>query len=200
MDNLLTLIPKVIFMFSPVILGGINNMIFVKLPILRGLSVPIDSGLTLKDGKRLFGHNKTWKGFIGMIAFTAFWFVIIAVIARSFSWAQDMSLLQYSSYHTPYTELFFGALWGFSYVLFELPNSYIKRRIGIPPGKNIKGFTGLLFTFIDQADSVIGCMLFMPLFYTPTLVEALILFITGSGIHYVINILLYLIKLKKQAG
>jgi CDP-diglyceride synthetase len=199
MDNLLTLVLKIIFMFCPVILGGICNMVFVKLPVLKSLSVPIDGGINLKDGKRLFGGNKTWKGFIGMIVFTAFWFTVIAVIARSFGWAKEISLLQYSSYHTPFTELLYGSLWGFSYVLFELPNSFIKRRIGIPAGKNIKGLVGAIFTFVDQADSVLGCMLFMPIFYTPTVIEVLLFFIVGSGIHYVINVFLFLVKLKKQA-
>ena len=51
----------------PVILAGILNMIFCKSSLLEAVYRPMDAGLMLKDGKRLFGDNKTWKGFFGMI-------------------------------------------------------------------------------------------------------------------------------------
>ena len=53
---------------TSVIIAGVLNMIFVKLPIFSGLSKTIDRGRCLSDGKRLFGDNKTWKGFLGMVA------------------------------------------------------------------------------------------------------------------------------------
>jgi len=43
-------------------------MIFCKSSLLEAAYRPMDAGLILKDGKRLFGANKTWKGFFGMIA------------------------------------------------------------------------------------------------------------------------------------
>ena len=33
-----------------------------------------------------------------------------------------------------------GLLLGFAYAVFELPNSFIKRRVGITPGKTAEGF------------------------------------------------------------
>ncbi len=194
------LILKILFLISPLIFAGISNMIFVKLRILKNLAIPIDGGKVLKDGERLFGSNKTWKGFIGMIAFTAFWFLIIGLITKSFTWAKEISLIKYSTYQTPFTELIYGAIWGFSYVLFELPNSYVKRRLQIPPGKNAKGLKGGIFTFIDQVDSVVGCMIFMLVFYSPGILEAVLFFIIGFSVHYLVNIFLFVVRLKAQAG
>ena len=51
----------------PVILAGIANMIFCKSSLLDSVNQPIDAGRLLGDGRRLFGANKTWKGFWGMV-------------------------------------------------------------------------------------------------------------------------------------
>ena len=160
----------------------------------------MDNGRVLGDGERLFGDNKTWKGFLGMILFTSFWFTIFGLLATSFEWASRLSLISFDGYNSPFTEMFYGAWWGLGYVLFELPNSYIKRRIRIQPGTNGNGFLGGIFTFVDQADSVVGCLIFMLLFYTPGVMEALLFFIIATVIHYIVNILLYMLRLKKQAG
>ena len=192
-------IVRITYTLLPVILAGICNMVLVKLPILSCLSRPMDGGAVRPDGKRLLGANKTWKGFWGMVFFTGFWMWIFGVLDNTFSWAEGLSLITYHEFSAA-QEWFYGCLWGLGYVLFELPNSYAKRRIDIPPGENKAGFTGNLFKFIDQADSVLGCMVFMLFFYIPGPADAAAIFVIGVAIHYLINILLFLIGLKKQAG
>ncbi len=54
----------------PVILAGVTNMIFLGSSLLEAAYRPMDAGL-LRMGKRLFGANKTWKGFLGMIVWGA---------------------------------------------------------------------------------------------------------------------------------
>lgn len=191
---------KLCYLMLPVILGGIFNMVLVKLPILESLKTPMDRHLVLADGKRLWGDNKTWKGFWGMMALTSLFMAIFHGLYLHSDWARSVSLIQYSQFpHLGYS-LFWGAVWGFGYVLFELPNSFIKRRIDINPGKQGRGLTGKMFTIIDQADSVIGCSLFMLLFYRPSWTDLIVIILLATGFHYVINILLYLVGLKKQAG
>ncbi len=192
-------IVQVFYTLLPVVMAGICNMILVKLPVLGFLKTPMDNEAVCADGKRLFGANKTWKGFWGMVFFTGFWMWVFGTLDNTFSWAQGLSLIDYHHF-SAVQELFYGFLWGLGYVLFELPNSYVKRRIDIPPGENRTGFTGHLFKFIDQADSVLGCMIFMLFFYIPTPLEAAALFVAGVIIHYLINILLFLVGLKNQAG
>ncbi len=193
-------IGKLSYLMLPVILAGIFNMVLVKMPILDTLKTPMDRGLVLPDGKRLWGDNKTWKGFLGMIVLTSFWMIIFDMIYHQSSWAKEVSLIPYSEFHFPFSAWFYGALWGLGYVLFELPNSYIKRRIDIHPGKQGSGLIGKLFTVIDQSDSVVGCVLFMLVFYVPSLIDAIMIIVLATAFHYVINILLFYVGLKKQAG
>lgn len=191
---------KLCYLMLPVILGGIFNMVLVKLPVLEGLKTPMDRGRIMADGRRLWGDNKTWKGFLGMIVLTAFFMACFHMLYRSSDWARSVSLIPYGSFPNLGYSLFWGAVWGFGYVLFELPNSYVKRRINIDPGKKGGGVAGKVFTVVDQADSVIGCVIFLMLFYRPTLIDALVIVVLATLFHYVINILLYLVGLKKQAG
>ncbi len=197
--NLLEFIGRVTYTILPIVMAGIINMILVKAPVFNFLRRPMDGGKRCSDGKRLFGDNKTWKGFWGMIFLTGFWMWFFGLLDEYFDWARGLSLIPLSQF-SPWQEWLYGALWGLGYVLFELPNSYIKRRIDIPPGKNASGALGHLFRFIDQADSVIGCLIFMLFFYRPTLLEAVSIFIVGVAIHLAVNILLYVVGLKGQAG
>lgn len=175
-------------------------MIYVKLPPVRRRNAPMDGYRTANDGKRILGDHKTWQGFIGMIFFTGLWMVVLVWICSHLDWGRDMAIVDYSQWRFPMEAIVYGCLLGFGYVLFELPNSYIKRRLNIAPGKNASGWKGRIFLFVDQADSVLGCMVFMMLFYRPSVREAMLLFAIGVGIHYVINILLFLVGLKDQAG
>ena len=45
------------------IFAGIVNSIFCKSNILDFLKIPMDFNKRLYDNKRIFGDNKTWKGF-----------------------------------------------------------------------------------------------------------------------------------------
>ena len=172
-------IGQVYWLLLPIILGGVGNMVFVKLPILKSWRVPMDGGKVLKDGKRLFGDNKTWKGFVGMAVLTSLFAGLVWQWNAAIAW--------------PFLS---GAGLGFSYVLFELPNSFVKRRLGLKAGTN----GGIVQTFFDQADSVIGCALFLWATRAATWQAFLGFIVLGVFTHYVINLLLYFVKLKNQKG
>ena len=53
----------------PIVFGGVLNMIFVKTPVYKKHCAPIDRGQLWRDGKRIFGDNKTWIGFWSMVFF-----------------------------------------------------------------------------------------------------------------------------------
>ena len=187
-----------LYTILPVIIAGILNMIWVKTSLLSTLAKPMDAGYELVDGRRLFGDNKTWKGFWGMVFFTAICTSIFHLLSLIFSELQPFSIIPYSEYTWPWESLFFGAIWGLAYVVFELPNSYIKRRLDICSGENASGLKGAIFIVIDQADSVIGCVLVMPLFCDINLQEAITTIVMATLLHLFINFLLYLVGLKNQ--
>lgn len=182
----------------PVIVGGILNMIFVKSKYLNKTKIPIDRGLILKDEKRLFGENKTYKGFLGMILCTA----VATVLWGYFSGLSriiEENNIMYSIYENGFFfNLIVGLALGFSYVLLELPNSFIKRRLDIGPGQSKTNILGIFFICFDQVDSLFGCALVLSLVSNMTLAFYFYLVLLGGIIHYFINILLYLMKLKRN--
>ena len=193
-------LPQLFFLIAILVCAGATNMAFVKAPLLSGLSRPMDGGALFRDGKRLFGDNKTWKGFFGMIAITSIWLAIAGWLATNFPDIRGLSLIPFEELRFPFNVWFFGAMWGLAYVLAELPNSFLKRRIDILPGKNATGMKGFLFLVLDQADSVIACVLVLPLFGSITWPDAIMLVVLGSFAHYLANLGLFAVRLKKQAG
>mgnify|MGYP001393277506 CR=1 FL=1 len=91
-----------------------------------------------------------------------------------------------------------GVLLGFGYALFELPNSFLKRRLDITPGKTISGGWKAFFIFLDQADSIFGCALVVWLFYDLGIGLYLLYVLIGALTHIIVNMLLYVCKLRKN--
>lgn len=173
----------------PVLLGGVFNMMFVKSPWLDGLKRPIDGARRAGDGRRIFGANKTWKGFWGMVALTA---VCAGAVDLAIAWSGS------ALPRAPIAAVAGGALFGLAYVLAELPNSYIKRRLAIAPGANANGWTGALFVVIDQIDSVLGCLLAAMLVTPLRWSDAAMIVLLCGGLHLLVNQLLFRLKLKNQ--
>ncbi len=188
---------KILYLILPILLGGLCNMIFVKSPLLARWKVPLDGGRNWRDGKRWLGDNQTVQGFIGMIVFTALWFAVFHHLAQGSESAYAWSLIPYRDFSRA-AALCYGALWGLGYVLAELPNSFIKRRLDIAPGKNSNGAARHVFIFFDQADSVIGCLLAMLVFYAPPWPMLLAIGAVAVGVHFAMNFLLYALGLKQQ--
>lgn len=189
------MILRIYVTIMPVVLGGIINMFFVRTNFYKKHKSPIDRGATLSDGRRIFGDNKTWVGFFGMIVFT-----IMAQIVFGYL---DKFLPQGSYIYTYYdNNLIYNALVGFflglSYVVCELPNSFIKRRISIPDGKTASGAKGLLFFLVDQIDSLLGAGLVLAVVSHLTIVEYFIFILVGAGTHIFVNLCLFMLKIRKN--
>jgi CDP-2,3-bis-(O-geranylgeranyl)-sn-glycerol synthase len=145
-------------------------------PVLAGGGTKIDFGKNFIDGKRLFGNNKTFRGFffgwgvgvfVGLIEWYIFGFPLLLAI---------------------FTPL--GALLG------DLTGAFIKRRLDIQPG-------GML-PIVDQIDFVVGAIvfavlisLFSPAFSISWEVAVTTLLITPP-IHLFTNFCAYKLKLKKH--
>ena len=179
------------------ILAGIINSIFCKLNILKFLKIPIDFNKIFIDNKRIFGNNKTWKGFLGYIAFN----IIFAIL---FGWIWKITKLEHLNFfyinheNTIIYNVLIGFLIGLFYALFELPNSFLKRRLNIEPGKTTTGFKRIFFIILDQADSIFGIASVVWMFY-PIGIEIYLLYIVvGTVTHLLINIILYFLHLRKN--
>lgn len=161
------------------------------------MQVPMDGGRNLWDGKRIFGDNKTWKGFLGYVILNIICMVLWGFACKGLS-IEAYNYFYQASANTLYHNLLIGFLLGLAYAVFELPNSFIKRRLGIVPGKSLSGFWKVFFVFFDQADSVFGCVLVVCLFAPMSVGFYLLYVFVGAITHIVINMLLYFCKLRKN--
>jgi CDP-diglyceride synthetase len=90
-----------------------------------------------------------------------------------------------------------GVLLGLAYALAELPNSFVKRRLGIEPGKRPPRHAAW-FALLDQADSAIGCVLVYGWALGLTPGTMLLLLALGPAIHLLVNYTLYLMRLRRE--
>ena len=198
MNGVLTSLAFMYVTLMPVIFAGVLNMVFCKLPILGFMKKPIDGGKNFTDGRRIFGENKTWKGFAGYVILgtpmTLLWGFICK--ASPVLASHDFFYLEHENKVT--YNLLVGVLVGIAYALFELPNSFMKRRMGIEPGKTMKGWQKVLFVFLDQADSIFGCVLVVCIFHPLPVWFYFVYVIVGAVTHIIFNMLLYFAHLRKN--
>lgn len=183
----------------PVILSGVANMAWCKsISSDKDKEMHlIDKGKNFFDGKRIFGDNKTWEGVIGYIMFNTVFTVLWGLLCGAAGF-EHLDFFYASHKNTVLYNLLIGVLLGIAYALFELPNSFLKRRLGITPGKTISGPLKAFFVFLDQADSLFGCVLVVWCFYDLGLPLYLLYVLIGAATHIIINMLLYFAGLRKN--
>ena len=181
----------------PTILAGVMVMLWCKLPILKAIARPIDFGKNFVDGKRLFGDNKTWKGMLGYIIFNTLFSALWGFACMGGALKDLNFFYQYHENTIPFN-LLIGVLLGLGYSIFELPNSFLKRRLDITPGKSISGFWKVFFVFLDQADSVFGVALVVWFFYPLGILLYLLYVLVGAATHLILNMMLYFMHLRKN--
>ncbi len=172
-------------------------MLFTKTDIYCQHRTPIDGGKVLGDGKRIFGNNKTWIGFFSMIVFCTFFQVIYGLFCKltNLNLYGDVYLVHDN---TVWFNLLFGSMTGLVCMLFELPNSFIKRRLSIQDGKTEKGWKGGVFFIYDQIDSLIGVMFLLYLYSDITLFRYVLYVLLGGVTHLVINFFLYSVNVRRN--
>ena len=96
-----------------------------------------------------------------MIVWGALAQILWGLLLKSISTLEKLHLVYAFYENTVLFNLVLGALLGLAYVLFELPNSFIKRRLEIREGKTAENGWKWTFIWIDQIDSLIGCIIFL---------------------------------------
>jgi CDP-2,3-bis-(O-geranylgeranyl)-sn-glycerol synthase len=139
-------------------------------PVIAGGGTPMDFGKNFLDGKRIFGANKTYRGFFFGLAVG----VTVGLV--------EVMLFDYP--------LLFSVLSPLGALLGDLTAAFLKRRLGIAPG-------GLL-PIIDQVDFVVGALVFsLPLAIIYWQLAVAVLLITPP-IHLLTNFVAYKLKMKKN--
>jgi CDP-diacylglycerol--serine O-phosphatidyltransferase len=169
-----------LYLAMPLVIGGILHMLAVRAHVLSILTVPLQEAW--------FGKNKTWRGVVLMPLFTT-----LGVYLTTSLETQFVHLGVQVSYLG--IEVLTGFLFGIAYILAELPNSFIKRRLGIRPGETPQR-QRWLFAFFDQADSVFGCLLVAFPLLGVSFLNGLLVLMLGPAIHLIFNSGLYFLGLR----
>jgi CDP-archaeol synthase len=122
---------------APLFVGFALHGLCIRLGMSRGLAVPIE--------RNWLGENKTYRGVVCVALGTAAGFVVINPRPLSLGGGHPVAKLA-----------FLGLVVGAAAMLAELPNSFLKRRMGIAPGARARGIRGVAFHVLDQVDVVFG--------------------------------------------
>jgi CDP-2,3-bis-(O-geranylgeranyl)-sn-glycerol synthase len=150
--------------------------------VVFGGGKPIDFGKNWRDGRRILGDGKTFRGLFGGIACG----IIIGLIQMQISPLWYLGIFTFTSVIT----LSMGALLG------DIVKSFFKRRLGLKRGAK--------FPLVDQLDFVVGAWIltyiFDPVWFTDNFTFWIIItvLILTPLLHRLTNILGYYLKLKKE--
>lgn len=163
MDIVLLIIEALVFIFPAYCANAV--------PVLAGGGLSMDFGRNFVDGKRVFGNNKTFRGF--------FFGLSVGIAVGLVEW---MLFDYYPLLFSLFTPL--GALSG------DLAAAFLKRRLGIAPGE--------LFPIVDQIDFVIGAIIFALPFNMISWELVVAIIIITPPVHLLTNFGAYKLKLKKN--
>jgi CDP-2,3-bis-(O-geranylgeranyl)-sn-glycerol synthase len=139
-------------------------------PVLAGGGLPLDFGKNFVDGRRVFGKNKTFRGFFFGLAIG-----VLVGLTENFLFGYPLLFSVLSP---------LGALMG------DLAGAFLKRRLDIAPG-------GVL-PIVDQVDFVVGAIVFSLPLSIISLELAIAMLIITPPIHLLTNFLAYKLKLKSN--
>jgi CDP-2,3-bis-(O-geranylgeranyl)-sn-glycerol synthase len=166
------LIIKSLYFFLPAYIGNMAPIIFKKVPFLNK-----------SINRRLFGPNKTWRGFILGVIFTTFIFWLQKVMyLRGF---KEYALIDYADF-----SIMLGFLMGVGIMLGDAIESYYKRKQNIASGESWMPW--------DQLDFVFGGVLMGSFIYVPPAEVFLVLLIASPILHVTANYIGYILKMKKN--
>jgi hypothetical protein len=183
-----------VYLLLPLLGGALVHGVCMRFDWLAFLKRPIDAGRSWR-GQRVFGHSKTWRGPL-----------LVAVGSAGVWWLQQRALhalpalgaLELVDYRT-LPGAWFGALAGFVAELGELPNSFVKRRLGIGPGETARGPLAVLFYLWDQLDVVIGYGLVTACVFPLGAIHLATALALGTAIHPLLTLMGYALRMRPTA-
>lgn len=188
------IVAQALWFSLPVILAGLTHIAAIRLDWLPALArVPLDGGCTVR-GRRLLGANKTLRGALVMVAAT-----VLATAALAWAGGAVHRELSVADLQRNQAWLW-GLLLGLGYVVGELPNSFIKRQLDIPPGAAPRHRWRALFWTLDQADSLIGILVVLAFVWRPDPAFAAVLLALTLLVHPAVAGLMVMLNLKDRIG
>jgi CDP-2,3-bis-(O-geranylgeranyl)-sn-glycerol synthase len=183
-----------LFLTVAFVLAGLAHSAWLGTRLSRRLMMPLDGGLRVR-GRRVFGDNKTVRGFVVIVPATSVTFAGLFAIISLMNPEATSGLWTLSEFG--YAAL--GAWAGLGFMAGELPNSFVKRQLDIGPGLAPRGSAATMVSFVvDRIDSILGMLVALSTVVpTPALTWLYVLLI-GPGIHLAFSALLYRLGVKAR--
>lgn len=177
-----------VFLLAAFTLAGAAQTAWLATPASRLFAHPVDAGLCLR-GRRLFGANKTVRGFVVMVPAAALAFALLGSAAPPSLGLWELSPVSYAG---------LGALAGFGFMAGELPNSFVKRQLDIAPGTASRGSAAVLQFITDRLDSGIGMLLLVSLAVPTPWTTWWVVLLVGPAIHWSFSVVMFRLGLKER--
>lgn len=150
-NGILLLILQSAYFLIPAYFANMMPPLVKKLKILKFLNIPLDFGKKFRDGRPLFGRNKTYRGFfVGIIGGLVG--AYLQMLLYNFSIFQTLSIngIDYTNY---VVIILLGVFMGAGAITGDLIESFFKRRLNVDSGASMAPW--------DQIDLVIGAYIFV---------------------------------------
>ena len=179
-----------VFLVSAFSIAGCAQAMWLSWPGSRHLAWPLDGGATFR-GRRIFGPNKTLRGFVVMLPVTGASFMVLAAVSGA-SGLWPLSVPEYGA---------LGVIGALGFMAGELPNSFLKRQLDIPSGRPAEGrFLRPAFFLADHLDSAVGALLSMALVVPVPLLAVLYVLAIGCLVHVGFSALTFQLGGKERAA
>jgi len=187
---------RALFIILAFVVAGFAHSAWLGSRWSRRLLMPLDGGARIR-GRRVFGDNKTLRGFAIMVpaAAASFWMLWMVISTTSPTIAIALWWLSPGEYAV------LGAWAGLGFMLGELPNSFVKRQLDIAPGTAPRGrIAGVVSFAVDRLDSILGMLLAVSLAAPTPWLTWLYVIVVGPAIHFSFSLLLYRLGVKERTA
>lgn len=182
------------YLLLPLLGGAALHGLCMRTGWLAFLKRPIDGGCTLR-GRRVFGASKTWRGPVLVGAGAALVWAFQRHVLHAHPAFAALELADFAAL----PGAGFAALAGFVGELAELPNSFVKRQLGIPPGGTARGPLALLFYLWDQLDVLTGYGLVLAFAVPPTPLRVAVGVALVAGVHPLLTWIGFRLRMRPTA-
>lgn len=170
---------EALWVFLPLVGGALAHAPVLRWNFLPALARPLDGGATFR-GRRLFGANKTWRGALFMFSGT------FALAALLWQWPTYRGALPAELSRAGWLPA--ASLLGLATVLSELPNSFLKRQLDVPPGGQRRTPLGIALSVLDQGDFVFGVWALLTPIWVMSPAQAALAFVVVAAVHLAISV------------
>ncbi|HYL95549.1 MAG TPA: CDP-archaeol synthase [Terriglobales bacterium] len=183
------------FLLAAFTLAGLCQTAWLASPASQQFFVPLDGGRTFR-GRRLFGANKTVRGFLMIVPAAGASFALLAAFFASspagLAGLWPLSLRDYA---------LLGLWAGAGFMVGELPNSFIKRQLDIAPGAAAHGRSlRILFSVVDRIDWIAGMLLALCLIVPVPGRVWMYVAVIGPVVHWCFSVALFQLGVKGRAA